>query len=250
MPSPLLLLAFSLIPSLALAQSGNDFEADVGASVPGMNVNIRVKDGARGPGPQPVGHEEQTGDGFRISWDTDPEGGTWFKVLAPEGYPVKVLDDHSFPMATGKVPVSFRASGGKFYEVEIRTPTATFSKKFEAKSGTVAQLWVGAPPVRQAVDVGPCGAESDLQQISSALESESFSAGKLRLLEDAVQLRGFCVDHTVRLLKLFEFESDKVAALKLLAPRLTDRQNKFKVYQAFEFDSGRDQAKKVLQNLR
>lgn len=248
--------AFSLVPSLALGQSDNDFEADVGASVsgmPGMNVNIRVKDGARGPGPQVAAHEEQSGEGFRISWDTDPEGGTWFKVLSPEGYPVTVLDDINFPKVTGTVPVSFRASGKRFYQVEIRTPTATFSKKFEAKSGMVAQLWVGAPtaPVQQVViaqpvAVGPCGPESDLQQVSSAIGEESFSAGKLRVLEDAAQARGFCVEHTVRLLKLFEFENDKLSALKVLAPRLTDRQNNFKIYQAFTFDSGRDEAKKLL----
>ena len=47
-------------------------------------------------------------------------------------------------------------------------------------------------------------------------------------------------------MKLFDFEADKIAALKLMAPRLTDRQNKFKIYKAFDFDASRDEAKKIL----
>ena len=51
----------------------------------------------------------------------------------------------------------------------------------------------------------------------------------------------------MRLLGLYDFENDKLSALKLLAPRLTDRENKFKIYKAFDFDASRDQAKKILQ---
>lgn len=247
-----LLLAFALIPGLALGQSDDD-EAEIGASVPGVNINIRVKDKSRGADVKTAVHEEQKGEGFRITWDTDPDRDTWFKVLAPEGAQIRVLDDVGYPTASGTVPVSFRASGKKFYLVEIRTRTGTFSKKFEAKDGMVAQLWVsgGAGPAPQPVAVvpaaGPCGTDSDVAQVASAIEEESFSAGKLRVLEDATQGRGFCVDHAVRLMALYSFEKDKLSALKLLAPRLTDRHNKFKIYKAFDFDASRDQAKKILQ---
>jgi hypothetical protein len=242
-----LFLAALVLPALAFAQLDDD-ETEVGASAGGMNIKIKVKDGSRHQ--TTTAHEEQKGDGFHIVWDTDPDGDTWFKVLAPEGAQIRVLDDVNFPKASGTIPVSFRASGKKFYLVEIRTPNGTFTKKFEAKSGMIAQLWVGGPkgpaPVPVAV-VGPCGPDSDLRSVMAAISEESFSAGKLRVLEDAASARGFCVDHAVQILNLYDFENDKLSALKLLAPRLTDRQNKFKIYKAFDFDNSRDQAKKILQ---
>lgn len=242
-----LLFALLVLPAFAFAQMEDD-EAEVGASAAGMNVRIKVKDGNRRQTTtvQTSAHEEQRGDGFHIVWDTDPDGDTWFKVLAPEGAQIRVLDDVNFPKASGTIPVSFRASGKKFYLVEIRTQSGTFAKKFEAKSGMVAQLWVGGARAPVAV-AGPCGSDSDLRGVMGAISEESFSAGKLRVLEDASQARGFCVDHAVQILKLYDFENDKLNALKLLAPRLTDRQNKFKIYKAFDFDATRDQAKKILQ---
>lgn len=235
------LLFALLIPSVSFAQS------EFGA---GMNIKIQVNESTGRSPVKGAVHEEQKGDGFHITWDTDPDGHTWFKVMSPEGAQIRVIDDIDFPVASGAVPVSFRASGKKFYQVELRTPGGAFVRKFEAKEGMVAQLWVagGSKPAQQPIAAaGPCGSDSDLQQVSSAIESESFSAGKLRVLGDAVEARGFCVDHAVAVLKLFSFENDRLSALKLLAPRLSDRQNKFKVYKAFDFDSSRDQAKKILQ---
>jgi len=55
------------------------------------------------------------------------------------------------------------------------------------------------------------------------------------------------LSHLPPLHELFDFDADKLSAFKLLAPRLTDKQNKFKIYRAFDFDSTRDQAKKILQ---
>ncbi len=241
-----LLVAALVVPCFAFAQ---ETDTDIGASVPGMNVNIRIKDGNRGgPAARAVVHQEQRGDGFRVAWDTDPDNDTWFKVLSPEGASVRVLDPNNFPVASGTVPVSFQARGKAFYSVEIRTGAGVFTKKFEARDGMVTQVWVLAPTtvIVQAEPVGACGPESDLQAVTAGIEEESFSAGKLRVLEDAMSARGVCVDHAVRLMKLFDFEADKIAALKLMAPRLTDRQNKFKIYKAFDFDASRDEAKKIL----
>ncbi len=231
------LLAAALVPAFSFAQ---------------VDINIQMKNrtGVSVETRTSV-HQEQQGDGFRVAWDADPDGDTWFKVLSPEGAQIRVLDDNNFPVAAGTVPVSFRARGKRFYQVELRTPAGAFVKKFEAKEGMVTQIWVSSGPavVVQVVPPAPvsaCGPESDLQSLSSAIEEESFSAGKLRTLEDAMQARGVCVDHAVRLIKLYDFEADKLNALKLMAPRLTDRQNKFKIYKAFDFDSSRDEAKKIL----
>lgn len=251
----MLLAASCVVPFLAFAQT-EEVEANVAPPMPGMpgfNMNVKVKESkGRGGGKANV-HEEQSGDGFKVACDTDPDGDTWFKVLSPEGAQIRVVDDVGFPKAAGTVPVSFQAQGKKFYQVELRTPAGPFVKKFEAKAGMTCQVWIGgapsgpAPAPAPVVAASACGPDSDLQGLSAAINEESFSDGKLRVLGDAAQGRGFCVDHAVVLIKLFSFEGDKIKALKLIAPRLTDRQNKFKIYKAFDFDSTRDEAKKVLQ---
>jgi hypothetical protein len=284
------LFAVSLLaPSLAFAQN-EDFSADMQISggmpgmpseMPSMNVNVRVKDGSGAAATTHASaHAEETGDGYKITWDTDAEGGTWFKVLQPEGYPITVEDGDGNLKAKGVIPVSFRARGQHFYFVEIRTQAGVFEKKFEAKKGMVAQLFVAPPPAAQrtvattevrtrpvetrvvathvvathpvavepvrAVAADPCVPSSAFNEIKGAIQSEDFSQGKLRVLEDAAESRSFCVDQTVQLLGMFDFENDKLQALQLVAPRLTDRENKFKIYKAFDFDGTREQAKQIL----
>jgi len=111
----------------------------------------------------------------------------------------------------------------------------------------VGKFFVGALQIGSGASLGREGPTVQICRPSPAgIEEESFSAGKLRVLEDAMSARGVCVDHAARLMKSFDFEADKIAALKLMAPRLTDRQNKFKIYKAFDFDASRDEAKKIL----
>ncbi len=70
MNSRLLMLALSLLPSFVFAQGEDD--VDVGASMPGVNVNIRVKGSGKDSVAEATRHEEQKGEGYRIVWDTDP----------------------------------------------------------------------------------------------------------------------------------------------------------------------------------
>lgn len=266
---PLLFAAAFIVPSLALAQGGG-IEAEIGLpGMPSMNLNVRVNDGTTSAEGHASAHAEERGDGFRITWDTDPEGGTWFKVVEPEGFVVTVRNDRGVVKAEGRVPVSFRARGQRYYEVEVHAGETSFVKKFEAKPGMIAQVFV-APPAKvvvqhtvvtqpvvtrevvvqpvaaRPVEASPCGSEGDFQSVSEAIGSEDFSDGKLRVLEDAASSRRFCVDQTVRLLGMFDFGSDKLKALQIVAPGLTDRQNKFKIYKAFTFDSERDEARRIL----
>lgn len=243
-----------------------EINAGVSAGFPGINMNIQVSEGSpHAPAPRAVARQEQAGDGYRVAWESDRDGGTWFKVLAPEGAHLTVVEDGSKrTMASGTIPVSFQARGNTFYSVMVHLPGGTFTRKLEARSGRIAQVWlsphlqpppavvvVSHPPPHHhpAPPAGParaCGPDFDLEAVLEALEDEDFSDGKLRVLGDAAQARGFCVNHVVRLLGVFDFETDKLKALKVLAPRITDRQNKFKVYSAFEFDSSRDEARSIL----
>ena len=83
--------------------------------------------------------------------------------------------------------------------------------------------------------------------LKTAIKGESFADGRLRVLRSACQDGYFLVGQVKQLLDLYSFGDDKLKALEILAPQILDRENSFQLYQAFEFDGERDQARAILQ---
>ena len=112
-----------------------------------------------------------------------------------------------------------------------------------AQPAPVAQVVVAAP---SSAPADPCLPGDDFDSVKSAVSAEDFSQQKLSVLDSAIAERRLCVAQVVGLLGLFDFGNDKLAALKLLAPKINDRQNDFKIFSAFTFDSEKNQAKAIL----
>ena len=86
----------------------------------------------------------------------------------------------------------------------------------------------------------------DFRDLVRALKAESFGEGKLRVLDAAAHRTWFATDQVIELLGQFDFGADKLKALEILAPRLVDPANAFRIYQAFEFDADKQKAKQIL----
>ncbi|MFH1810256.1 MAG: DUF4476 domain-containing protein, partial [Pseudomonadota bacterium] len=99
-----------------------------------------------------------------------------------------------------------------------------------------------APPV-PVVETMPA---QDYRGLLRALKDESFAEGKLRVLDEAARWAWFSSEQVLEILAAFDFGNDKLKALAILAPRLTDPENAFRIYQAFSFDSEKKKAKKIL----
>ena len=56
----------------------------------------------------------------------------------------------------------------------------------------------------------------------------------------------FTVAQVEQVIPLFSFEADQLKALQIMAPRLVDRQNAFRIYGLFTFESGKQQARRIL----
>lgn len=115
--------------------------------------------------------------------------------------------------------------------------------------GTVVVTGAEPMPMAQPMPMpvaSTCMDGGDFGSIRSAIGEESFSNEKLRVLETALADRRVCVQQVIETLGLFDFGNDKIAALKMLAPRINDSGNKFKIYSAFTFDSEKAQAKAIL----
>ncbi len=90
-------------------------------------------------------------------------------------------------------------------------------------------------------------ADAALQDLMRAIKRESFSENRLRVLQQAVPGHYFVVAQAQQVLSIFSFSGDRLAAMRLLKPRLLDRENFFKLYDSFSFSSEKAELKKILE---
>lgn len=98
------------------------------------------------------------------------------------------------------------------------------------------------PPPPQVYPIS----ENQLQSLVRAINKESFGDGKLRVIEAAAPTQYFVVPQVMKLLQRFSFGEDKLNAVRLLWPRVLDRENSFQLYQAFNFPSEKEELRRII----
>jgi hypothetical protein len=98
------------------------------------------------------------------------------------------------------------------------------------------------PPQPQVYPIS----EGQLQSLIQAIQKESFGDGKLRVLESAAPTQYFLVPQVMKLLQKFSFGEDKLDAVRLLWPRVLDRENAYQLYGAFSFPVEKEQLKDII----
>ena len=91
----------------------------------------------------------------------------------------------------------------------------------------------------------PMGRE-EFDHALAELQSHGFASERMEVLSRLSRLGWFAVDQARRLLEAFPFGKDRLEALELLAPRLVDPENHFRLYEAFTFESDKKQARRIL----
>ncbi len=102
------------------------------------------------------------------------------------------------------------------------------------------------PPPPPPVPVVQPNHEGKLRQISEAMARESFPREKLTVLRDASQHHHFLVSQMRGLLEQFSFANDRLNAVRILWPRVLDRENGFQLYEAFPFASDKQQLRTII----
>lgn len=102
-----------------------------------------------------------------------------------------------------------------------------------------------APPAPPQPQVYPIS-EPQLQNLMQAIQKESFGDGKLRVLEAAAPTQYFLVPQVQKILQKFSFGEDKLDAVRLLWPRVLDRENSYQLYQSFSFPAEKDELKNII----
>jgi Domain of unknown function (DUF4476) len=103
----------------------------------------------------------------------------------------------------------------------------------------------GGPPGPAVLT--PIG-EATLRALVQQVSAIGFSDDKLNILRQAVNGNFFLVDQAARILPLFAHSSDRLAALRMLAPQLLDRGNTFKLIPLFSFSGDREAAQRILES--
>ena len=103
------------------------------------------------------------------------------------------------------------------------------------------------PPPPPQPQVYPIS-EQQLQNLIRAVNKESFGDAKLRVVESAAPTQYFLVPQVMKILQRFSFGEDKLNAVRLLWPRVLDRENAFQLYQAFTFQGEKDQLRQIIGN--
>lgn len=103
---------------------------------------------------------------------------------------------------------------------------------------------VAPPPPPPPVALPPMD-PATFRALVAAVQAESFSEGKLSVLETGVEGSCLLAEQGRSLLGLLSFSGDRLKAARLVAPRIVDRQNAFRLYEAFSFEKD----KKALQQI-
>lgn len=113
--------------------------------------------------------------------------------------------------------------------------------------------WDGARCVYRAVVAPPpvvaqpqAMAPGSFHQLLRAVRKQAFSSGKLGAIRLGAARNHFSCAQVTRLIQAVTFSSDKIKALRMLAPRLVDRANSFTILNAFTFSSDKRKAQRIL----
>jgi len=96
------------------------------------------------------------------------------------------------------------------------------------------------PPVVQPIH------EARLRRLTEAMAREAFPREKLTVLREAAAHDNFLVGQTRNLLEQFSFANDRLEAVRILWPRVLDRNNGFQLYEAFQFSSDKQKLRQII----
>lgn len=121
----------------------------------------------------------------------------------------------------------------------------------EAPAGIPApsDVVVVTPPQEETPSVDPAQppmARDDFEAALASVESHGFAGERLDVVAELAQRNWFVVEQARRVIESFSFGKDRLQALELLAPRIVDPQNNFRLYEAFTFESDKTQARRIL----
>lgn len=84
------------------------------------------------------------------------------------------------------------------------------------------------------------------QELYQKVKDKPFKDERLKILREAASQSDFTCDEIVQLMKIFNFDDEKLEALVILEPTIIDRENTDRIVDSMTFISGEEKAKNIL----
>ncbi|HEY3451350.1 MAG TPA: DUF4476 domain-containing protein [Myxococcales bacterium] len=202
-------------------------------------------------------------DRYRLAFETNPNGLTVMKVVAPEGARCEVWDGPTL-LREDDIPLSFVAEGDRAYRFKVKFADGrVWEEKLSPKLQQTTLLTVNvnvnvsvsvggaapapAPRAEEPRPVRPTTgvqgmSDRDFTALRDAIENETLPQQKWAVLQTAVGSGArFWADQVGTLIDLFDSSAQKVSVVETTRTRIADRKNLFTLYS--HFDSEADKQK-------
>ncbi len=84
------------------------------------------------------------------------------------------------------------------------------------------------------------------QELYQKVKDKPFKDERLKILREAARQSDFTCDEIVQLMKIFNFDDERLEALAILEPTIIDRENTDRIIDSMTFISGEEKAKNIL----
>lgn len=84
------------------------------------------------------------------------------------------------------------------------------------------------------------------QELYQKVKDKPFKDERLKILREAARQSDFTCDEIVQLMKIFNFDDERLEALVILEPTIIDRENTNRIVDSMTFISGEEKAKNIL----
>ena len=89
-------------------------------------------------------------------------------------------------------------------------------------------------------------AEQEFKEFLSRIKSQTFTKYMIAYVRDAARYQRFSSLQVKRILQLFSWDSERLDVLKILAPAMTDGYKVHEIIDTFDFESKKDEARRIL----
>lgn len=87
---------------------------------------------------------------------------------------------------------------------------------------------------------------SEFNDLLQNVENESFADDQLVLIRIAVKSKYFTIEQLIRLIDVFSFSEEKISCLRLVYPKVIDKENAHNLLSAFTYSEDKQQVEKII----
>jgi hypothetical protein len=211
--------------------------------------------------------KEETDD-YKIIYTNTKDEKTLFEIVEPEGVTVIIYNEKGLSIHKAEIPTSKQLASDRYYKIYVKSGDKKFIKKFKTKDGMVGKLWIKSLSKKKTVKIkveitekktkvkqeeipidSECAmGDDDFADLISEIEDADFSDDKINVIKTATDGNCFSVEQIKKVLKLLDYDEDRLKAAKILYETLSDKSRVFKIYSSFEYSSTKEEFKKWIDN--